>query len=170
MEENMINARILEAMNKQINAELHSAYLYLAMAAHLDDLNLSGMANWMQVQAREEVSHAMKFYRHIVDRGGNVKLTSIEGPPGTWESALHVFEEAYTHECKISALIHGLLDLAQAEKNHAAVPLLQWFVSEQVEEEANASDIVHKLKLLGESKNALFMLDRVLGERKAERE
>jgi ferritin len=166
----MINERVLEAMNKQINAELHSAYLYLAMAAFLDGINFSGMASWMQVQAREEVGHAMKFYRHIVDRGGNVKLSSIEGPRGEWESTSHVFEDAYAHECKISALIHGLLELAQAEKDYAALPLLQWFVSEQIEEEADACNIVHRLKLIGDSKNALFMLDRDLGERKAESE
>jgi ferritin len=166
----MINAKILEAINRQINAELHSAYLYLAMAAYLDELNFAGMANWMKVQAREEVDHAMKFYKHIVDRGGNVRLSSIECPPGSWKSILDVFESAYAHECKISALIHGIVDLAQAEKDYAAMPLLQSFVSEQVEEEANTSDIVHKLRLLGESKNALFMLDRALGERKLEKE
>jgi ferritin len=164
----MINGKVMEAMNKQINAELHSAYLYLAMAAYLDGLNLSGMASWMQVQAREEVGHAMRFYRLVVDRGGNVQLSPIEGPPGKWESILHVFEDAHAHECKISAFIHGLLELAQAEKDYAALPLLHWFVSEQVEEEADASNVVHRLKLLGESKNALFMLDRALGERKAE--
>ena len=166
----MMNAKVQDAMNKQINAELHSAYLYLAMAAYLDDLNLVGMGNWMKIQAQEEVAHAVKFYKHIVNRGGRVALSSIEGPPKEWKSILDVFENAHAHECKISALIHGLVDLAQAEKDHAALPLLQWFVSEQVEEEANASDIVHKLKLLGESKNGLFMLDRVLGERKAESE
>jgi ferritin len=163
----MINAKVQDAMNKQINAELYSAYLYLAMAAHLDDSNLLGMANWMKVQAQEEVAHAMKFYKHIGDRGGRVTLTAIETPPKEWKSILDVFESAYAHECHVSALIHGLVDLAQAEKDHAALPLLQWFVGEQVEEEANTSDIVHKLKLLGESKNGLFMLDRVLGERKA---
>jgi len=166
----VINAKVQEAMNKQINAELYSAYLYLAMAAHLDDSNLSGMANWMKIQAQEEVAHAMKFYKHVVDRGGRVTLTTIETPPKEWKSILDVFESAYAHECHVSALIHGLVDLAQAEKDHAAVPLLQWFVSEQVEEEANASEILQKLKLIGESKNALFMLDRVLGERKAESE
>jgi ferritin len=112
----------------------------------------------------------MKFYKHIVDRGGRVTLSSIECPPGTWKSIQDVFESAYAHECKISARIHGLVDLTQSEKDYAAMPLLQSFVSEQVEEEANASDIVHKLKLLGESKNSLFMLDRALGERKLEKE
>jgi ferritin len=166
----MINAKVLEAMNKQINAELHSAYLYLAMAAYLDDLHAVGMANWMKAQAHEEVSHAMKFYKHIVDRGGGVRLSSIECPPQAWESIQDVFEGAYVHECKISALIYGLVELAQAEKDYAALPLLQWFVSEQVEEEANTSDIVRKLKLIDESRNALFMLDRALGERKVENE
>jgi ferritin len=166
----MINAKVQDAMNKQINAELYSAYLYLAMAAHLDDANLLGMANWMKVQAQEEIAHAMKFYKHIVDRGGRVTLTAIETPPKEWKSILDVFESAYAHECHVSALIHGLVDLAQAEKDHAALPLLQWFVGEQVEEEANTNEIVQRLKLIGESKNGIFMLDRLLGERKAESE
>jgi ferritin len=166
----MINAKVQDAMNKQINAELYSAYLYLAMAAHLDDSNLLGMANWMKVQAQEELAHAMKFYKHIVDRGGRVTLTAIEMPPREWESILNVFESAHAHECHVSALIYGLVDLAQAEKDHAALPLLQWFVSEQVEEEANTNEIVQRLKLIGESKNGIFMLDRLLGERKAESE
>ena len=164
----MINAKVQDAMNKQINAEIYSAYLYLAMAAYLDDSNLMGMGNWMKVQAQEEVTHAMKFYKHIVDRGGRVTLIAIEAPPKDWKSILNVFEDAYAHECHVSALIHGLVDLAQAEKDHAALPLLQWFVSEQVEEEANTNEIVQRLKLIGESKNGIFMLDRLLGERKAE--
>jgi ferritin len=166
----MINVKVQDAINKQINAELYAAYLYLAMAAYLDNSNLLGMANWMKIQAQEEVAHAMKFYKHIVDRGGSVTLTAIETPPKEWKSVLDVFESAYAHECHVSALIHGLVDLAQAEKDHAALPLLQWFVSEQIEEEANTNEIVQRLKLIGESKNGIFMLDRILGERKAESE
>jgi ferritin len=162
----MLSPKIQDAMNKQLNAELYSAYLYLSMAAYFENANLRGMAQWMKVQAQEEAGHAAKFFKQICERGGRVTLTSITAPPTEWKSPLALFEEVYKHECHVTGLIHGLVDLAAAEKDHASSPFLQWFVSEQVEEEANAAEIVHHLKMIGDSKNGLLMLDHRLGERR----
>jgi len=164
----MIPAKINEALNKQMNAEMYSSYLYLAMAGWFESGNLRGFANWMRVQAEEEMAHAMKFFDHLVDRGGTVKLTAIDAPPGKWDSPLAAFEEVYKHECKVSSLIHALADLAVVEKDHPAGVFLHWFIDEQVEEEANAELIAQKLRMIGDSRNGLLMLDHELGERKAE--
>lgn len=160
-----MNKKIETAFNKQINAELHSSYIYLAMSAWFESQNLKGMAHWMRAQAAEEQSHARKFYDFIHDRGGRVKLTAIEAPPSDWSSPAAAFDEAYKHECKISALIHGLVDLAAEEKDHPAANFLQWFVSEQVEEEAHASEIADKLRMIGDSKGPIFMIDHELAGR-----
>jgi ferritin len=161
----MLNAAVQDAMNQQVNAELYSAYLYLSMAADFEEGNLHGMAHWMQVQAKEEAGHAMKFFKYITERGGRVTLTSIAAPPTKWKSPQAVFEEVYKHECHVSSLINKLVELAEAEKDHASAVFLQWFISEQVEEEANASEILHQLKMVGDSKQGLFMLDRHLAQR-----
>ncbi len=161
----MIGKKMLDAINDQINAELYSAYLYLAMAADFERKNLKGFAHWMEVQAKEEYGHAKKFYDFVIDRGGKVALKGIETPPGEWKSALSAFEESYGHEQKVTRRIHDLVDLAVAEKDHAASVLLQWYVEEQVEEEASASQIVEQLKMVGDSAQGLFMLDSVLGKR-----
>jgi ferritin len=161
----MIKTNIQEAFNKQINAELYSAYLYLSMSAYFESASLPGLANWMRVQAQEEVSHAMKFYSFIVERGGKVTLKAIEGPPVKWNSPLHAFEAAYKHEQKVTGLINGLVDLALKEKDHASHVFLQWFVSEQVEEEASADEIVQKLKRIKNAPHALYMLDKEMGQR-----
>ena len=161
----MIGEKIQDAFNKQINAEMYSAYLYLAMAADFEDKNLKGCAAWMTVQAQEEMTHAMKFYHFIHERGGRVTLDAIEAPPTEWAGPQAAFEAAYAHEQKVTALIHGLVDLAAAERDHAAGIFLQWFVSEQVEEEASASEIVEKLKLIGDQPGSMFMLDAQLGRR-----
>lgn len=160
-----MNKKIENAFNRQINAELYSSYLYLAMSAWFESKNLKGMAHWMRAQAAEEQNHALKFYEFIHDRGGRVKLAAIDEPPADWTSPATVFKDAYEHECKVSALIHGLVDLAAAEKDHPASNFLQWFVSEQVEEEAHASEIADKLAQIGDSKGPLFMLDAELGRR-----
>jgi ferritin len=152
-------------MNEQVNAELYSAYLYLSMAADFEAANLRGMAHWMQLQAKEEVGHALKFFKHIFERGGRVTLTPIAAPPAKWDSAQAAFEAAYKHECHVTSLINELVDLAGAENDHASAVFLQWFVNEQVEEEANASEILHQLKMIGDSKQGLFMLDRHLAQR-----
>jgi len=162
----MLSPKIQDAMNKQLNAELYSAYLYLSMAAYFENANLHGMAQWMKVQAQEEAAHAAKFFKQICERGWRVTLTSIAAPPTEWKSPLELFAGVYKHECHVTGLIHGLVDLAAAEKDHASSPFLQWFVSEQVEEEANAAEIVHHLKMIGDSKNGLLMLDHRLGERR----
>jgi ferritin len=162
----MIGKKMLDALNEQINAELYSSYLYLAMAADFEAKNLKGFAKWMEVQAKEEAGHAKKFYDFLVDRGGRVALKVIAAPPAEWKSPLAAFEEAYAHEQKVTGLIHKLAELAAAEKDHAAAVMLQWFVTEQVEEEANASEIVEKLKLVKDSAQGLFMMDSLLGQRK----
>jgi len=136
------------------------------MAAWFESTNLKGFARWMRVQAQEEMSHAMKFFDHVVERGGTVGLAEIAAPPDKWDSPLAAFEDAYKHECKVSSLINNLADLAAGAKDHASGVFLQWFINEQVEEEAAADEIVQKLKMIGEHKGGLFMLDRALGERK----
>lgn len=161
----MLNPAVQDALNKQINAELYSSYLYLSMAACFEEANLRGMAHWMKLQAKEEAGHAMKFFEFVVERGGRVTLTSIAAPPAKWDTALAAFEDAYKHETHVTALINKLVDLAGSEKDHATNVFLQWFVKEQVEEEASASEIVHQLKMIGDSKQGLFMLDRHLGAR-----
>jgi len=152
-------------MNQQVNAELYSAYLYLSMAADFEAENLHGMAHWMQIQAKEETGHALKFFKYIVERGGRVTLTAVAAPPTQWDSPLAVFEQVYKHECHVSSLINKLVELAAAEKDHASEVFLQWFINEQVEEEANASEILHQLKMVGDSKQGLFLLDRHLAQR-----
>lgn len=161
----MISKKMEDALNKQINAELFSWYLYQSMAACFEASNMRGMAQWMNLQAKEEMGHAMKIYGFIVERGGRIKLTEIAAPKQKWDSPLAAFEEAYGHEQKVTGLINGLVAAARTEKDYASEIFLQWFVSEQVEEEANASAIVEKLRLAGGHTGALFMIDRELGMR-----
>jgi ferritin len=161
----MMNQKIQEAFNKQINAELYSSYLYLSMSAYFMSISLTGFANWMRVQAQEELVHVMKFYDFINERGGKVTLTAIDGPPTAWDSPLQAFEDAYNHEQKVTALINGLVDLAIAERDHASNAFLQWFVTEQVEEESSADAVVQQLKLAGGAGGGIFMIDRELGQR-----
>ena len=162
----MLKPKIEGAFNEQINAELFSSYLYLSMAAYFESQNLKGMANWMRIQAQEEIAHAMKFFDFVNERGGKVVLTRIDAPKVEWPSPLAGFQEAHQHECKVSGLINGLVDLALSEKDHAANAFLQWFVTEQVEEEASVLEIAEKLKRTGDQGSMLFMLDRELGQRK----
>jgi len=161
----MLNAAIQDAMNKQVNAELYSGYLYLAMAADFEEASLRGMAHWMQIQAKEETTHALKFFKYITDRSGRVTLAAIAAPPAKWDSPQAIFEQVYAHECEVTSLINKLVELAAAEKDHASGVFLQWFVNEQVEEEAHASEILHQIKTIGDSKQGLFMLDRHLAQR-----
>lgn len=161
----MLSADVEHALNEQLNAELYSSYLYLSMAAYFTGLGLSGFSRWMEVQSLEELTHAMKFYGFINERRGTVTLKPIDGPPSQWESPLNAFEEAYGHEQKVTGLIHDLVDLAIKERDHASNNFLQWFVSEQVEEEASTDEVVQKLKLVGEAQGGLFMLDQELGQR-----
>ncbi len=161
----MIDKKIEDAFNKQINAETFSAYLYWSAAAYFDSINLPGFANWMTCQAQEEMAHAMKFYHHINERGGRVILEAIDAPDTEWDSAVAVFEAAYAHEKYITGRINDLVELTAAEKDHAAGPMLQWFVAEQIEEESSADEILQKLKMIGDAKAPLLMLDRELAGR-----
>jgi ferritin len=163
----MLNAAIQDAFNRHINAEIQSSYLYLSMAAYLDSENLAGMAHWMKVQAKEELGHAMKFFGFVVERGGRVTLAAVDAPPATWESPAALFAAVYQHECKVTALIHALYEKAAGEKDYASMSFLQKFIDEQVEEEAAASGIAERLRVMGDSKGGLYMLDHHLGERTA---
>ncbi|RKX44610.1 MAG: ferritin [Thermotogae bacterium] len=160
-----INETVEKALNEQINRELYSAYLYLAMAAYLDDLNLPGAAHWMRIQAQEEIGHAMKLYDYVVERRGRVVLEGIAKPPAERKSITDVFESALRHEEEITSHINNLVDLAQEEGDHATVSMLKWFVDEQVEEEDSVDTILQKLKYLGEDGRSLITLDRELAQR-----
>jgi ferritin len=155
----------LKKMNEQINHELGSSYIYLSMAAYLTSKNLKGMAAWMHKQASEEREHAMKFFEYLNERGYAVELLTIEKPKNDWKTPLELFEDALKHEKKISSLINMIMETAITEKDYPSVAILQWFVTEQVEEEANASEIVEKLRMIGEHKGALLMIDKELGAR-----
>jgi ferritin len=154
-----------KALNEQINAELYSAYLYLAMSAWFESQNLPGFAAWMRIQNREEVTHAMKLFKFVVERRGRVALTAIEEPAKEWKSPLAAFEAAFEHEQYVTGRINDLVNLAVAEKDHATNAFLQWFVNEQVEEEATADSIIQKLKMAEKAPAAMLMLDQVLGQR-----
>ena len=161
----MLDKEIEDALNGQINAEMYSAYLYLAMSAYFQSISLTGFSSWMRVQAQEEMVHAMKFYDFINERGGRVALKPIDAPQAEWESPPAAFEGAYSHEQKVTGLINELVELALKKRDHATNIFLQWFVSEQVEEEDSANEVVEKIKLVGEAQGGLFMLDRELGQR-----
>jgi ferritin len=161
----MISKTMETALNKQINRELFSEYLYLSMSSYFETVSLKGFAKWMRVQAHEEHVHAMKIFDYVIARGGNVTLAAIEAPKTTWASAGKVFEASYAHEQKVTAMIHALVDLAIKEKDHATFEMLQWFVKEQVEEEMNASDILGQITIVGDRPGHLFALDHHLGKR-----
>lgn len=163
----MISKKMQDALNKQLNAELYSSYLYLSMAAHFESTNMNGFANWMSLQSSEEYGHAMKFYNYINEVGAKVILDTIEKPKMEWNSPKEAFEEALDHEKKVTKMINELADLAITEKDHATNIFLNWFVTEQVEEVSSVEDIVHQFELIGDNKNGLFFLDRELGNRQA---
>jgi ferritin len=163
----MLSDKLREALNDQINAELHSAYIYLSMAAYFDATNLGGFSQWMKAQTQEELTHAMKIYTFVNERGATAVMKAIEGPPTEWESPLAAFKAAYKHEVYISGRINSLVDLAMAESDHATTAFLQWFVNEQVEEEASADEVVQKLTMIGDNPQGLYMLDSELGTRVA---
>ena len=164
----MIGKPMQDAMNEQINKELFSSYLYLSMAAYFEDKNLPGFGHWMRMQADEEREHAMKFYDFILERGGKVVMKAIDAPKTEWTSSLEVAEEVAAHEAKVTASIYALYELALKEKDYPAQVMLQWFISEQVEEEKNAAEIVANLKLIEERGTAVLMLDHRLAKRKDE--
>lgn len=154
-----------EALNRQMNREFYSSYLYLAMSAYFESLALPGFAKWMGIQAKEERSHGMKFFQYLGERQTAIKLAAIEAPPTKWESPLKAFEEAYKHEQKVTAWIGELMTLSIKEQDHATSTMLQWFVAEQVEEEAKTNTIVTQLQRIGTDGPALLMFDHDLGKR-----
>jgi ferritin len=164
----MINEKLENALNKQINEEIFSAYLYLSMSAYFVSLNLDGFAAWMKVQAQEEMSHAMKFFHFIEEMEGRVSLLAIKEPEKSWKSPLAAFTAAHKHEQHISGCINELYRLAIAENCYPMQIMLQWFIKEQVEEEANASRIVAQLNQINDSPQGLWMINRELGARKAD--
>ena len=163
----MLTKPLLKALNEQINHEMYSSYLYLAMAAYCESKNFPGFAKWMKMQSTEETNHAMKIYDYIHDRSGIVTLMAIDQPPAEFKSPLKMFEQALEHERKISGLITKLYELSIKENDHPTQIMLQWFITEQVEEEKTAIGIVEQLKMVGDSPVSLMMMDRQLGARSA---
>ena len=162
----MISEKMNKAINEQINKELYSAYLYVGMAAYAASLSLNGVANWFKVQTREEVEHATKFMNYITEQGGRVVLKAIDTPDQKFTSVAGLFEKTLTHEKVVTALINGLVTLAKKEGDTATEIFLQWYVTEQVEEEANPTEILQKLTIGGKTGNALLILDGILAGRK----
>jgi len=161
----MIGKKLNDAMNEQIKNELESYYIYLSMAAWLHSKALDGMGHWMRVQAHEEMLHAMKFFNHLIDRGGKVALKDLKQLKVQWKSPLEVFQDALEHEKFISKKINDLMSIARQEKEFASEPLLAWFTNEQIEEESNATKITEQLEMVGADKSGLLMLDRELAAR-----
>ncbi|MCP3966448.1 MAG: ferritin [Lentisphaerae bacterium] len=161
----MLSKELEKALNEQINFELYSSYLYVAMCGALQKMNFSGAANWMRIQAMEELTHADKMFKFIFDRDGNVVLDKVDRPPSSWDSMLAAFEDVYKHEKVVTARISNLMELALSEKDHATSSFLQWFVTEQIEEESNAKSIIDKLKMASDSPQMQLMMDMELQKR-----
>ncbi|PID78086.1 MAG: ferritin [Deltaproteobacteria bacterium] len=164
----MLNEKVEKALNDQLNAESFSAYLYLSMSSYFESLNMKGFATWMRVQAEEEYVHAKKFYDFILQRGGRIRLKGFEDPQTDWDSPEDAFAGSLHHEEYITSRINSLMNIAIEEKDHATQIFLQWFVTEQVEEEDNVGSVLSQIRMMGETKNGLYMLDRELGQRSLE--
>jgi len=161
----MKSKKLLKALNEQICLEFSSAYTYLAMAAYFEAQNLSGFAHWMTVQYQEETGHAMKLYKYVVNRGGRITLQAVDQPVAEYKSPLHAFESVLSHERKISEIINRLYELAVKEGDYPTVVELQWFITEQVEEEKTAQDVLEQVRLVGNHGVSLLMLDRQMASR-----
>ena len=161
----MISAKMLKALNAHLNEEFYSSYLYLSMAAYFEAKNLKGFANWFRIQTQEEYMHGMKFFNFILQKGGKVSLSQINMPEIEWKDIPEIFSDTLKHEQKITGLINKLTELAMIEKDFATNNFLQWFVTEQVEEEANVEEIIQKIEMIGDNKSGLYMLDNELGAR-----
>lgn len=161
----MLSQALQDAINEQIKNELYSAYIYLSMSAHFEATNLPGFARWMRLQSQEEVSHAMRLFDYIYDRGSRVTLHAIDQPPAEFKSPLDIFQRALEHEQKVTGMINRLYGLAVTENDYPTQVELQWFITEQVEEEKSAGYIVEQLEMIGEHSPSLIMLDRQLGAR-----
>lgn len=162
------NKKIETMLNKQMNAEFYNSHLYQAMAGWFEGQNLPGFATWMEVQAEEERGHAMKFYNHLKERRAVIAVGEVPPPPVKYKSALEAFQAAFDHEVEVSKDINKMMETALAEKDYAAVELLRWFVTEQVEEEAQTDAVLQQLKMIGPSLGSLMYIDRHLGKRKAD--
>ncbi len=160
-----INKNVEEILNKQITAELWSAYLYLSMSAWCETKGLKGFANWMRIQFQEETTHALKIYDYVLSRSGEIKLAPITEVENSWNNLLHVFEETYKHECLVTDMIAKCYEVAVSEKDHATASMLQWFINEQTEEESNVLEIIDQLKLVGEKGEGIYLLDKELATR-----
>ena len=163
----MIGKKVQKAINDQINKELHSAYLYLAMSVDADLKGFKGAGKWFKIQYQEETGHAMKFMEYVLDQGAAVELGAIEKPPASFASLLDMFEKTLKHEQAVTKSINDLMDLALAENDHASRILLDWYVTEQIEEEKNDNDVITQLKMAGSSTGTLLMIDKQLGKRGA---
>jgi len=161
----MLKKAMLKALNEQINAELYSSYLYLSMSAYCHGRELVGMAHWFRIQAQEELVHAAKLFDYVNDRDGTVALTAIAGPPIDWKSPLAAFEDAYAHEQKVTERINNLAELGLKQGDHTTHTFVQWFVNEQIEEEATVRQIIGQLRLMGDSGAGIYMLDKELSTR-----
>ncbi len=161
----MLKKKIEVALNNQLNNEFYSAYLYISMAGYFEHMSLAGFSNWMKVQYQEENSHTMKFFRYINERGGKVVLKGAKAPPSSWKSPLDAFEKILEHEEEVTENINELLDISMKEKDHATTNFLQWYIEEQVEEEANVSNIIAQLKMIEGSNESLYLLDKDLAQR-----
>ena len=161
----MLKKRVESAINQQINAEFHSAYLYLSMSSYCQSIGMAGCANWLKVQYQEELAHATHFFDYVLERGGRVILTPIAAVDADFKNVMHVFEETLQHELKVTGLINNLMDIAIQESDHAAKSFLQWFVDEQVEEEANVEQILNNLRLINGEGQGLLMMDREMQAR-----
>ncbi len=161
----MLKPAVCDALNEQINAEFASSYLYYSMSAWFQSVGLPGFAHWMQIQAIEEITHGHKLAAYVGDRGGQVVMQPIVAPPSEWESPLAAFAQTVAHEESITERINQLLDVAIDARDHATQSMLQWFVSEQVEEEATVGELLQKLRLIEQSQGALFIMDRDMGAR-----
>ena len=165
-----LSNKLEKALNDQINLELSSAYAYLGMAAYFEHTALTGFGKWMEVQSAEELGHANRFFKYIVERGGRVKLEALSEPKYDYKSALDAFKASLGHEQKVSAAICAIYELAAAEKDYATVSFLKWFLDEQVEEERNVGDILAKLELVGDNTSGLYQIDREAARRAEEKE
>lgn len=161
----MLSEKIIAAFNSQINKEMYSGYLYMSMSAFSESIGLKGFANWFMVQYQEEMEHAKRLYQYIIEQGARIKLLAIDQPPSDFDSPMDMFEKTLSHEKLVSKSINDLMELAVQTKDHASQIFLQWFVTEQIEEEANPTEIIQKLKLIGNNGNGLFMIDKELAAR-----
>lgn len=164
----MLSERVQQALNEQINREFYASYLYLAMAAHFEEQSLDGFARWMYAQSEEEYGHAMRILRHVLERGGHVELAPIAAPPAEFGAPLDVFQQSLDHERKVTGHIHDIYRLAMEEQDYAAQSLMEWFVNEQVEEEDTVGRIVDRLRMAGDDRAAILLLDAELGSRQGE--